>query len=121
MSKPKQGQIVRMFRAAIPTFTCVPGCTDCCGPVPASEWELKRLPRLDPATRAACYTADGLSCPHQGPLGCMVYEERPLVCRLFGTVEKLPCPHGRRPAKLLDPQVEREILRYTSSVKHALL
>lgn len=121
MSQPKQGQVVRMFRAAIPEFQCLPGCHDCCGPVVASAWELKRLPKPDPVRRAACYTPEGLSCPQLGPDGCMVYDERPLVCRLFGTVEKLPCPHGRRPALLLDARVEREILRYTSSVKHALL
>ena len=27
--------------AAIPPFECIEGCTDCCGPVPWSAWELK--------------------------------------------------------------------------------
>lgn len=121
MSKVKQGEVVRMFRSAIPTFACVPGCHDCCGPVVASAWELKRLPTPDPIKRAGCYSADGLSCPHLGPTGCQVYDERPLVCRMFGTVEKLPCPHGRRPAVMLDPAVEREILRFANSARHELL
>jgi hypothetical protein len=27
--------------------------------------------------------------------GCLVYPARPLICRLFGRVEWLPCPLGR--------------------------
>lgn len=121
MSKPKQGQVVRMFRAAIPVFSCEPHCHECCGPVVASDWERKRLPMPAPAVRARCYGPDGLSCPHLGPAGCMVYDERPLVCRLFGTVPKLPCPKGRRPAVMLDPAVEREILRFAATERHQLL
>jgi uncharacterized protein len=35
---------------------------------------------------------DELNCVHLGPNGCTVYEERPLICRLFGTT-----PHCRAP------------------------
>jgi hypothetical protein len=32
------------LRQRIPTFTCVPGSHDCCGPVTASSTEVARLP-----------------------------------------------------------------------------
>ena len=34
--------------------------------------------------------------------GCIVYPARPLVCRLFGQVEWLPCPLGRRLPQVRD-------------------
>lgn len=29
---------------------------------------------------------------------CSIHEHRPLVCRLFGVAEGMPCPHGCQPA-----------------------
>jgi Fe-S-cluster containining protein len=52
-----------------------------------------------------------------GPNGCTVYEERPLICRLFGTTPKMPCPNGRRPENMIDPKVEREIHHYIASTR----
>jgi len=34
---------------------------------------------------------------------CTIYEDRPFVCRLFGTTKTLRCQHGCRPKKWLDP------------------
>ncbi len=28
---------------------------------------------------------------------CTVHENRPLICRLYGVSEGLPCPHGCKP------------------------
>ena len=33
----------------------------------------------------------GLNCVHLGPQGCQVYDQRPLICRLFGTTPRMPC------------------------------
>ena len=40
-------------------------------------------------------------CVYATEEGCACYEERPLMCRLFGAVENLRCPHGCAPAVLL--------------------
>jgi hypothetical protein len=40
-------------------------------------------------------------CPYCLPSGCEVYADRPVVCRLFGAVEGMECPHGKTPAKRL--------------------
>jgi hypothetical protein len=80
----------------IPRFECIEGCTDCCGPVPWTEWELKQAGLEAPPPERAdktCQFADGGSC--------QIYQHRPLMCRLFGTVEDLRCPHGRGPLKVL--------------------
>jgi len=80
--------------ASIPTFTCIPGCTDCCGPVPFSKTEWARVPVKKTAT---C-----LDCPY-AEHGCTIYDQRPFMCRLFGAVDDpmLRCPHGCRPFKPL--------------------
>lgn len=42
--------------------------------------------------------AGGYRCPALGEDGsCRVHEVRPMVCRLWGAVASLPCPHGCTP------------------------
>jgi hypothetical protein len=100
---------IRFFRRQIPAFACIPGCHDCCGPVLASSAEMARLPQKTPAERAAALA--NWDCVHLGAQGCTVYDERPLVCRLFGTTPRLPCPHGRGPAQPVDPLVDAGVDR----------
>lgn len=119
MSKQTTEHVVKMFRGAIPAFQCKPGCHDCCGPVPASSWERTQLPTVPDDVRQAQRTH--LNCPHLGPQGCTVYDRRPLLCRMFGTVESMPCPHGRRPALMLPKHVESEINRFFDRSPHELL
>lgn len=118
-AEDKQGTVVKMFRSAIPAFPCLPGCHDCCGPVAASTWEVAQLPVVDPATRSE--RAARLACAHLGPAGCTVYEDRPLLCRQFGTVAKMACPHGRGPVVMLPDHVEREIQRFYGTEAHHLV
>ena len=112
-------QAIRLFRRRIPAFECVPGCHDCCGPVTASSEEMARLPLKSDAEHAKAL--DELSCPHLGEQGCQVYAERPLICRLFGTTPRLSCPHGRRPAAMIDPGIEQQIYRYFETTRHVLV
>jgi len=37
------------------------------------------------------------ACPALDEGRCTVYERRPSICRLWGVVESLACPHGCRP------------------------
>lgn len=115
----ENSQKIRFFRQHIPTFECVPGCHDCCGPVTTSSEEMARLPVISDAEHAAAL-AD-LSCPHLGEQGCQVYDERPLICRLFGTTPRLACPNGRRPAVLIEPRIERQIYRYFAETRQVLV
>jgi Fe-S-cluster containining protein len=110
---------IRFLRQRIPAFECVPGCHDCCGPVTASSEEMARLPFKTEAEHAAALAE--LSCPHLGKNGCQVYEERPLVCRLFGTTPRLACPNGKRPKAMIDPLVEQQIYDYFKSARHVLV
>jgi Fe-S-cluster containining protein len=112
-------QKIRFFRRRIPSFECIPGCHDCCGPVTASSEEMARLPLKSDQERDAAL-AD-LSCPHLGAGGCEVYEERPLICRLFGTTPSLVCPHGRRPEEMIAPLIEQAIHQFHQSTRQVLV
>ena len=115
----RNSQKIRFFRERIPAFECVPGCHDCCGPVTTSSEEMARLPRLSATVHEAALAA--LNCPHLGPQGCTVYQERPLICRLFGTTPRMPCPQGRRPEALIDEGVEAQIHRFFAETRQVLV
>lgn len=112
-------QKIRTLRQQIPTFECVPGCHDCCGPVTTSPEEMARLPRKSRAEQDAALEA--LDCVHLGPNGCTVYDERPLICRLFGTTASLPCPRGQGPESPTEAAVERQVHRLIASTRQVLV
>ena len=107
------------LRRKIPRFDCVPGCHDCCGPVTASSEELARLPVKSDAEHDAALAE--YNCVHLGPNGCEVYDQRPLICRLFGTTPRLPCPHGRGPEQPIEPAVERQVHRLIVTTRQRLV
>lgn len=115
----KNSQIIRFFRERIPAFECTPGCHDCCGPVTASTEEMARLPvKTDEEHDAALAE---YNCPYLGKHGCQVYGERPLICRLFGTTPRLPCPNGKGPAEMINPKTERQIHHFMAETRQVLL
>lgn len=85
----------------------------------ASPEEMARLPVKTEAEHASALAE--LSCPHLGRHGCEVYGERPLICRLFGTTPRLPCPNGRRPVYMIDTKTEQEIHRFHARTRQVLV
>ena len=93
----------------LPSFVCKADCNECCGPVPftEAEWALLTLEeQAKPLVSTKCQFATAT--------GCSIYERRPLLCRLFGTVddERTRCWHGCRPEKLLNRQQGLTIMRH---------
>jgi hypothetical protein len=62
-----------------------------------------------------------LSCPHLGKNGCEVYDDRPLICRLFGTTPRLPCPNGKRPEVMIDAEIEQQIQHFLLHSRQVLV
>lgn len=112
-------QRIRFLRRRIPHFECIAGCHDCCGPVTASSEEVARLPVKSEREHALALAE--LSCPYLGDKGCQAYLERPLICRLFGTTERLPCPNGRAPEVMIDPRTEQQIYEYFAETRQVLI
>jgi Fe-S-cluster containining protein len=111
--------IIVRLREQIPSFECVKGCHDCCGPVTASSEEMSRLPVKSDAEHDAAL--NDLSCVHLGPDGCTVYEDRPLICRLFGTTPRMACPNDRRPEEMVDEEVELDVHHFIANTRQVLV
>jgi hypothetical protein len=107
------------LRRRIPTFRCIQGCHDCCGPVTASAAEVARLPARPESARASALRE--LDCVHLGPHGCQVYDERPLIRRLFGTTPRRACPTPTRPVYMIDARTEAEIEQFHARTRQVLL
>ena len=95
-------KVHKALDARIPSFKCKEGCTECCGPVPFSAWEQAQV-KVEPGRL-------GRPCPYLGETGCLIYENRPLMCRLYGTVPEMKCPYKCRPEKMLSSVEGRRIL-----------
>lgn len=81
----------------LPKLDCRGLCADSCGPIEMSVAERQRIKRAgvdlvpyDQMMATSCWV-----CPALSPLGrCTIYDIRPMICRLWGIVESMPCPHG---------------------------
>lgn len=102
MKAKQQGRIIKRLRSKIPESNCHKGCIECCGPVPWVFWEKKKIQslvdvaELDP--QKSVFSKDGISCPYcVQDIGCLVYEERPILCRIFGISEdvRIKCPKSK--------------------------
>jgi Fe-S-cluster containining protein len=107
---------LRMIYREIPLSPpCIPGCIDCCGPVPWSAEELARV-EADIPLFVEWFEINGApallnpvtgKCPFASTeRGCAVYERRPFMCRIFASAAdlRLTCPHGcnaKRPLSIL--------------------
>ena len=112
-------EIIAILRERIPSFECTPGCHDCCGPVTTSSEEMSRLPRKTDAEHEAALNE--FNCVHLGEKGCNVYGERPLICRLFGTTPRMPCPNGCRPEKMVNEKVEQQVHNFIKNTRQVLV
>ena len=79
----------------IPDMECKGYCHDGCGPVPVTVLERARLER-ESGREFTC--GAGATCSMLTPdRRCGVYEIRPTLCRLWGTIPSLPCHYGCKP------------------------
>jgi len=96
----------------IPEFKCKDGCIDCCGVVPFTSAEKARASLLQPLVDwtdigngnwIPTGAFSNMTCPFSKTGGCQIYDDRPMICRRFGSVDSplLTCPHGCGPEKKL--------------------
>lgn len=103
---------LRLLWAQVPRVHCKGLCWDSCGPMSASSVERAIL--ADQGIDIPGMDSDGdlarweqilgvnergepvvLACPAlTDDRRCGVYQSRPLICRFWGAVNRLPCEHG---------------------------
>lgn len=94
----------RLYREVPAATGCIPGCGDCCGPVPWTVAEFAAVEADLPPLAQEIEVAGTRSWVHPGTMkcafwtdaGCSVHARRPFMCRLFAatTDPVLSCPHG---------------------------
>lgn len=115
------GRTLPELYAACPLFQCKPGCHDCCGAVPHLAIEREAM------NRPVGFVSGSATCSLAGANGCAVYDNRPLLCRLFGTVmgdnplrpgkaHEMVCPHGCHPETPLTPAEADQIMHEYSDI-----
>ena len=97
--------------AKVPHIRCKGLCDRYCGPVPVSRRELKAMRRASgKRLRIAYEHSNGhvtlkprknWHCPCLKGNRCTIYEDRPLICRVWGVAEDLECPHGCKPSRVM--------------------
>lgn len=100
----------------VPVLECRGKCQEACGPIDMSTAEHRRIVNLGiiipRATQAKRVSDLAMTCPALTMLGtCRVYNVRPMICRLWGAIQSMACPHGCRPeGGFLPEQMSRALL-----------
>jgi Fe-S-cluster containining protein len=111
--------------AAVPDAGCKGLCQDSCGPIGASRQEIRRAKQVGydlmrPAEKLLTLSTvvGGIPmCPalEKDDGTCAIYAIRPLICRLWGVTDDMPCIYGCEPERMLTRKEARHLL--TESVR----
>ncbi|AZM47873.1 hypothetical protein DMB38_20610 [Streptomyces sp. WAC 06738] len=99
--EPDPEALDALYRS-LPRMECKGRCASACGPVPLSPLERQRIrERGFPWVDGRVVTLPlgqkgGTTCSALDVEGgrCRIYEDRPLICRIWGVVKSLECPWG---------------------------
>jgi Fe-S-cluster containining protein len=119
-------ELERLY-ATLPKINCRRLCQECCGPINMTELELRRLSEQFPALPSFArempialssgqvvsergFATDCHQCPMLKDGACSVYPIRPMICRLWGLVQSMRCPHGCTPERWVSPRESFKLL-----------
>lgn len=93
--------------ASLPTIACQRLCADSCGPTGMGGIEQKRIVAVRGGRPIGNVKPPSVICPLlDSEDNCTVYKVRPLLCRLWGVTENLPCTFGCVPQPRYLTEVE---------------
>lgn len=103
--------------AELPELECRGACWDSCGRIAMTDLEHRRteaagVPIEDGKLSDLPAVCPALTMLHQ----CSIYEVRPLICRLWGLTESMPCTFGCRPTDGRALLTDREAFEYMARV-----
>lgn len=116
---------VAALYARIPKINCKQKCQDYCGAIvqlgaftEAERSEIERAMKSAEIVRPA--EASPLVCSALDLYGrCAIYVQRPAICRFWGVVEGMTCPHGCEPERLITHAEMNEILNALAAIAGA--
>ena len=107
---------MQQIYAMIPKIDCQKKCAESCGPVDCSQEELRIIHKFAKDHKIPFYTFQKITvkkafkdlmddkckmCPYLKNDQCSIYDVRPIICRLWGVVEDMPCIFGCKPERML--------------------
>jgi hypothetical protein len=90
---------LRAIWEKIPSIKCAGKCEASCSAIECSSLEKGLIE--DRAGRPLNAKTRDATCSMLRNGRCSVYSVRPVICRLWGVVESMPCPHGCKPERVL--------------------
>lgn len=117
MSDTPASELARIY-SRVPNANCTGQCINSCYNVPAFRQEpivaLTDPKHIQPVgEHLVILTERDGKCPHLIDGRCSQYENRPLVCRLYGSSVPLPCPFDCKPDRLLS-KAEADSIKKTA-------
>lgn len=107
MSRKQEAALEALY-ATLPRLECKGLCSDTCHFIAMTPLEQHRIRR----TGGPEISMADSPCPALILGRCSVYRRRPMICRLWGLVEDLPCHYGCKPERYLtDAEGKRFLAR----------
>ena len=101
-------EVERLY-ASLPSVDCQRKCQEACGPILLGSVEMDRIKAW---LGKPLPERTGLTCPLLSILGdCRVYDVRPAICRLYGVVRAMECPHGCVPDRWVSDLEAHKLIR----------
>ena len=102
--------------AELPKIVCIGLCHGACGPIMASRLEVEQLgaPLTFHPRTLACALLDS-------DRRCLKYDQRPMICRVYGVSRSLPCAHGCVPDRWLTDAEGREFVARAMAIGGGML
>jgi uncharacterized protein len=119
-------QDMRKLWEEIPASRCKGRCQQACGPIDMTPLEREilsrhvfgKFPSGSKLLEECLADPQGFHCPLLSPDGkCSAYDDRPTVCRLYGSEETLRCEWGCEPVDgLLTNEEGHEIIQRSMDI-----
>jgi hypothetical protein len=98
MTRSQKDAALAELYAQVPSIPACDGrCWVSCGPIEMFDRERQRIRergvKISDAD-VAMQSVDTFYCEALKDGRCMVYDIRPMICRIWGAVEDMPCPFG---------------------------
>lgn len=118
--------------AKLPSVVCKGLCHDSCGLIPLAKAErdaiaehtgrrVKTIPNvlvdLHSSHLLMRPADESMQCRYLKKGRCSIYKVRPMICRLYGVAEGMPCPHGCSPLRLVTRQEAHDLIKETAELK----
>lgn len=95
---PDQEEQLAALWATLPDIDCRGQCWDSCGPIRMTGPERALAKREGFDIPDAVHDGNAYLCPALTMLKrCAVYDVRPMICRLWGISDSMPCNYGCQP------------------------